>query len=113
MTADPMDRFEPLLARDGVTKGKIFGMPSLLINGNAALSATDSGIIYRLDEGGIVEASKIEGAGHFVPFGKGPPMKAWIEVPLKADADWLGLAELSLAFAGAMPPKKAKAKKKP
>ena len=111
MAGITLDEFVPLLARDGVSRRKTFGMDSLLVNGSVFLSLSPTGVVYKLNESGRQKALAYAGASMFQPPMPGAPkMKEWVEVPFAAQADWLQLAEYAYEYVSTLPPKVYKKK---
>src|SRR3954447_11179507 len=45
-----LDEFAPFKMREGVSRRKVFGMDSLLVNGNVFLSLSPTGVVYKMNE---------------------------------------------------------------
>jgi hypothetical protein len=106
-----LDEFAPFLKREGVSRRKVFGMDSLLVNGHVFLSLAPTGVVYKMNETGSQKALTNAGADMFQPPMPGAPkMKGWVEVPFVANADWLQLAEYAYEHVSTLPPKVYKKK---
>jgi hypothetical protein len=101
----PAADFQRLVAsftdRDGVTvgAGRGFGTGTLQIGGRIFAMSNEAGLVLKLPAGRV--ASLLAG-GEGLPFdaGKGRPMKEWVIVPWRGDADLISLADEALAFVG-------------
>lgn len=96
---------ETLSRQPGVRRAKMFGMPSLKINGNAFMGYLDGEVTFKLNGEAHARALSLPGAHRFDPGKMGRPMKEWISVPAEASADWVDLADAALAYVAKMPPK--------
>jgi TfoX/Sxy family transcriptional regulator of competence genes len=92
----------------------MFGNLAGFVNGNMFTGIFGSTIFVRLDEGGRAELLELPGAEPFEPMA-GRPMReyvvlpeAWRQEPDRA-REWL---QRSLAWAGELPPKEPKPRKK-
>ncbi len=70
-----------LVLRPGVSRSKMFGMPSVKVNGKAFLGLSGDKLVFKLGENERVAALKLAGARLFEPM-QGRAMKEWVEVPL-------------------------------
>ncbi len=88
-----------LVLRPGVSRSKMFGMPSVKVNGKAFLGLSGDKLVFKLAENERKTAFKLEGARMFEPMA-GRAMKEWVEVPLsQAPEDTLqSLAEAALDY---------------
>ena len=96
----------------GVQRRQMFGYPAAFVNGNMFMGVHGADIVLRLDEAGREELGGLGGRG-FEPM-PGRPMRGWVVVPADVRDDPAALAEWvdrALAFAAALPPKAAKAKR--
>lgn len=80
-----------LADRPDVSRGSLFGMPSLKLGKKAFAGSYDGGLVVKL--GDAASGLDIDGATAFDPSGKGRPMKGWIVIPASARARWQELAE--------------------
>src|SRR6476620_7958345 len=109
MTEITLDEFAPFRMREGVSRRKVFGMESLLVNGSVFLSLSTTGVVYKMNEVGSQAALAYQGADMFQPpMPNAPKMKGWFEVPFTADADWLQLAEYAFEYVSSLPAKVSK-----
>jgi hypothetical protein len=102
-----MSPFERLVAatagRDGVEApagGGGFGARALTIDGRIFAMPNDAGLALKLPADRV---AALIAAGDGLPFdaGKGRPMREWVIVPPRTDAEWVALAEEALAFVSA------------
>ena len=94
------DHIANLLAmRPGVSRGKMFGMPVVKINGKAFVGLSDDKMVFKLAEAERLAALKLAGARFFEPM-KGRAMKEWVEVPVSQvlETDLQQLAEAALNY---------------
>jgi TfoX/Sxy family transcriptional regulator of competence genes len=113
-TEDDKNAFRSLVPDDPRVEVKpMFGNLGAFVNGNMFMGLFGSSIGLKLDDAGREKLSKEQGTGPFGPAGRPmggyvslPP--AWRATPKKAEP-WV---EQSLNQVGALPPKKAKAKKR-
>ncbi len=70
-----------LVLRPGVSRSKMFGMPTVKVNGKAFISLSGDKIVFKLAENERLVALKLAGARPFEPM-LGRAMKEWVEVPL-------------------------------
>ncbi len=98
-----MDYFEHLanmlVLRPGVSRSKMFGMPTVKVNGKAFVGLRGERMVFKLAEDKRLLALKLAGARLFEPM-PGRAMKEWVEVPLdKVPEDTLQmLAEAALDY---------------
>ena len=106
--SDPQSGFKHLASllalRPGVSKNKIFGMPSIKVNGKAFACLSGDSMILNLADvpqagrsGEPSRALALEGAKLFDPMG-GRPMKEWALVPVNQAEHWQDLAEAALDY---------------
>ena len=88
-----------LVLRPGVSRSKMFGMPSVKVNGKAFVGLSGDKMVFKLAENERLMALKLAGARLFEPMA-GRAMKEWVEVPLaQVPEDTLQmLAEAALAY---------------
>lgn len=84
---------------EDVTRGKLFGHPSLQVNGKAFALRYHDDLVFKLGRGRVDDllATHPE-AVRFDPSGKGRAMKDWLHVPLSLGVDWLAWAESARKF---------------
>ncbi len=93
-----------LTARPGVKAGKMFGMPTLTVNGKAFAGLHKGDMAFKLDGETHTQALSLEGAGLFDPSGRGRPMREWVQVPPVHAAEWPRLAEASCEYVARLTP---------
>ena len=94
-----------MAAESGAVIGKMFGMPSLFINGNAFAGYFQESLILKLTGEAHTKALAEPGAKLFDP-GMGRPMKEWVHVPFSSAKKWPKLAEESLGYVSTLKKKK-------
>ena len=105
---DPYSEFEHLAnllaLRPGVSKSKMFGMPSIKVNGKAFAGLSGDSMMFKMADasqagrsGDLSRALALEGAKLFDPMG-GRPMKEWAAVPSSQAELWQELAEAALDY---------------
>ncbi len=70
-----------LVLRPGVSRSKMFGMPSVKVNGKAFIGLSGDNMVFKLAEKERRAALELAGAHFFEPM-PGRAMKEWVEVPL-------------------------------
>jgi len=85
------------LAPLGVTRGKMFGVPSLKAGGKVLCSAWDDDLVVKLPPMQLAEALALSGAKRFEPTA-GRAMKEWAQVPYTYRKRWLAFVEASLGY---------------
>jgi TfoX/Sxy family transcriptional regulator of competence genes len=101
-------------AEGGVEHRKMFGYACCFVNGNLFVGLHQSSMMVRLDPSDRAEFLTLDGACLFEPM-PGRAMKEYVAIPPQVMADEPELArwiERSLAYAGALPPKQPKRRKK-
>jgi hypothetical protein len=83
----------------GVTAGKLFGMPALLLDRKAFAGLYGDAMVFKLSGDAHAAALRLAGAELFDPSQLGRPMKAWVIVPTTHAGKWGGLADQALASA--------------
>ncbi len=88
-----------LVLRPGVSRSKMFGMPTVKVNGKACVGLNGDKMIFKLAEDKRLIALKLAGARLFEPM-PGRAMKEWVAVPLgQVQEDTLQmLAEAALDY---------------
>ena len=88
-----------LVLRPGVSRSKMFGMPSVKVNGKAFAGLSQDKMVFKLAEAERLAALKLAGARLFEPMA-GRAMKEWVEVPVGqvAEDTLQQLAEASLNY---------------
>ncbi len=88
-----------LVLRPGVSRSKMFGMPTVKVNGKAFVSLNGDKMVFKLGEDNRLLALKLAGARLFEPM-PGRAMKEWVEVPLDKvpEVTLLMLAEAALDY---------------
>jgi TfoX/Sxy family transcriptional regulator of competence genes len=96
----------------GVQRRQMFGYPAAFVNGNLFMSVYGDDVVLRLGEPARDALTGLGGQG-FEPM-PGRPMRGYMVVPRSVRDDRTALVEWvdrALGFAGALPPKAAKAKR--
>ncbi len=88
-----------LVLRPGVSRSKMFGMPTVKVNGKAFAGLSQDKMVFKLAEAERLEALKLAGAQLFEPM-EGRAMKEWVEVPVGqvAEETLQQLAEAALHY---------------
>ncbi len=106
---DPEKIYDEIAAQlanqPGVVRAKMFGMPSVKINGNAFIGFEKGEMVFKLRGDSHKKALGAAGAHLFDPSGRGRPMKEWVSLPASASALWTDLADEALAYVSTMPMK--------
>lgn len=91
-----------------VEKRKFFGWDCLTFNRNAYLAwKTGDEIAVKVSVEDFETAIEWEGTEKYDPSGKNRPMKQWIYASREAAySHWPALAEMAVAYAATLPPKK-------
>jgi len=85
------------LAPLGVTRGKMFGVPSLKAGRKVLCSAWDDDLVVKLPPDVLGEALALRGAERFEPMA-GRAMKEWARVPYAHRARWPDFVRASLGY---------------
>jgi len=97
--------------KPNVTKTKMFGSDTLLINGNVFLSKMKEEIMFKLKLDDIPKALQIPDADYFDPMKNGKKMGNWIAFPLTiSDKRLIEIARLSFEHISTFPLKVSKKK---
>ncbi len=96
---------DQLAKQPGVVRAKLFGMPSVKVNGNAFMGFSNGEMVFKLSGGSHKQALAISGAKLFDPSGRNRPMKEWVSVPASASDQWTDLADAALAYVATLPMK--------
>jgi len=86
-----------LSLQPGVSRAKMFGMPSVMVNGKAFAGLSGESMIFKLSGEAHHTALAIAGAKLFEPMA-GRPMKEWVCVPPEQARTWLELAGAALQY---------------
>ena len=88
-----------LALRPGVSRSKMFGMPTVKVNGKAFAGLSQDTMVFKLAEEERLAALKLAGARLFEPMA-GRAMKEWVEVPVGqvAEDTMQELAEAALNY---------------
>lgn len=78
--------------RPEVKAGKMFGMPTLTVNGKAFAGFHHGDMVFKLEGETHARALSLEGAGLFDPAGRGRPMREWVRLPAIHADEWSALA---------------------
>ena len=94
---DPNAIFDQIVsqmtARPGVTAAKMFGLPTLKVNGKAFSCLYQGEMVFKLGGEAHSRALSLEGAVLFDPTGRGRLMREWVQLPAIHAAEWPGLAK--------------------
>jgi hypothetical protein len=96
---------EQLAKQPGVARAKMFGMPSVKVNGNAFMGFENGEMVFKLKGENHTRALAIPGAKLFDPSGRGRPMKEWVSIPAAASDLWTDFADAALAYVAGLPMK--------
>jgi hypothetical protein len=94
-----------LAKQPGVVRAKMFGMPSVKVNGNAFMGFEKGEMVFKLRGEDHVRALAAPGASLFDPSGRGRPMKEWVSIPATASNLWTDFADAALAYVSGLPMK--------
>ncbi len=94
-----------LAAQPNVVRAKMFGMPSVRVNGNAFLGFYHGDLVCKLEGADHAAALKLKGAHLFDPSGMGRPMKEWVQIPAVHGSKWTKFARAALAYVSRLPAK--------
>jgi hypothetical protein len=94
-----------LAGQPGVKRAKMFGMPSVKVNGNAFMGFENGEVVFKLAGEAHARALSIPGSHLFDPSGRGRPMKEWVSVPASASSLWTEVADAALAYVATLPMK--------
>lgn len=107
--------FDAVLPDDPrVERRKMFGYPCAFVNGNMFTGLHQEDLIVRLDETDRAQAREEVGAETFEPMA-GRPMREYVALPgdvLEDEATVAAWVQRALDFAGALPVKEKKPRKK-
>ena len=95
---------DDLAAKPNVVRAKMFGMPSVKVNGNAFLGYFEGDLICKLSGADRDAALKLNGAKLFDPMG-GRPMKEWVQIPAAHTAKWRKFADAAQKYVETLPKK--------
>lgn len=93
-----------LTARPGVKAGKMFGMPTLMVNGKAFAGMHNVEMVFKLEGQAHARALSMEGAGLFDPSGRGRPMREWVQLSAVHASEWPALAEAACDYVARISP---------
>jgi hypothetical protein len=96
---------DQLAKQPGVARAKMFGMPSVKINGNAFMGYANGEMVFKLKGESHTRALAFPGASLFDPSGRSRPMKEWVSVPATASDLWTDFADAALAYVSTLPMK--------
>ena len=106
---DTQKRYDTLAAdlaeQPNVMRAKMFGRPSVRVNGNAFLFYFNSSLVCKLNGEAHAAALKLKGARLFDPSEMNRPMKEWVEIPEAHSAKWKKFAQEALKYVSGLPPK--------
>jgi hypothetical protein len=87
------------LAGQGVTPGKMFGVPSLKAGSKVLCSAWGDDFVVKLPPKDLAATLELKDVALFEPMA-GRAMKEWAQVPFAHAKRWPGLVEASLGYVG-------------
>ena len=90
-----------MATQPGVAQAKMFGMPSIKVNGNAFAGLFGDDMVFKLTGDARDRALAIGGAHLFEPMA-GRPMKEWVQVPQKSAKEWPKLAAAAKEYCGTL-----------
>jgi hypothetical protein len=100
-----------------VTRGKMFGMPCLKVNGKVFACFWAGGLSVKLPGEEVAKALQISGIAILDPMGNNRPMKEWILIDEKVQKLWVEYSVKSYGYVVGLGDtscgKKPKAAKKP
>jgi hypothetical protein len=106
---DTQKKYDALAAdladQPNVVRAKMFGMPSVRVNGNAFLGYFQGSLVAKLSGDAHATALKLKGAKLFDPSEMNRPMKEWVQIPEAHAAKWKKFAQQALKYASSLPPK--------
>jgi hypothetical protein len=76
-----------------VESGSLFGMRCLKRGGKAFAGGFADGLVVKLDEDSLEQATAIAGTAAFDPSGAGRPMRAWVVLGPELREHWAQFAE--------------------
>jgi len=98
---DPQSEYDHvanlMALQPGVSRAKMFGMPSVMVNGKAFAGLSGESMIFKLSGEAHQAALAVDGAKLFEPMA-GRPMKEWVSVPAEHAERWLELAGAALLY---------------
>ena len=96
---------EDLAEQPNVVRAKMFGMPSVRVNGTAFLGYFRGSLVCKLHGDAHAAALKLKGAQLFDPSEMNRPMKEWVQIPEAHGAKWKKFAHEALKYGSSLPPK--------
>jgi hypothetical protein len=106
---DSQKKYDTLAAdlaeQPNVVRAKMFGMPSVRVNGNAFLGYFDGSLVCKLSGHAHAAALKLKGAQLFDPSEMNRPMKEWVQIPEAHAAKWKKFAQEALKYVSSLPAK--------
>jgi hypothetical protein len=96
---------DQLARQPGVRLAKMFGMPTVMVNGNSFMGYAGGEMVFKLTGASHAQALAVPGARLFDPSGRGRPMREWVSVPASASDQWTDLADAALAYVATLPMK--------
>ena len=107
--SDSQKKYDTLAAdlaeQPNVVRAKMFGMPSVRVNGNAFLGYFRGCLVCKLSGDPHAAALKLKGAQLFDPSEMNRPMKEWVQIPATHTAKWEKFAQAALKYASSLPAK--------
>lgn len=93
-----------LASNPNIRRGKMFGVPTVFVNGNAFLSYFHGSLVFKVTGEERTQALALPDAKLFDPMG-GRPMKEWIQLTPATRDQWADWADAALAYVSTLPAK--------
>ena len=100
-SAATIERYEDIgasLSGDGVSLGKMFGMPCYKARTKSFAGLWGDAMVFKLTGDAHAAALKLRGSELFDPSAMGRPMKEWVVVPAAHAERWPELVRAALGF---------------
>ena len=88
-----------------IKRGKMFGAPTIYVNGNAFASYFHGSMVFKLTGTDHAQALTLQDAALFDPSGMGRPMKEWVQLLAVHRDQWEQWAESALSYVSTLPAK--------
>jgi hypothetical protein len=99
------DIAESLSANPNIKRGKMFGVPTLWVNGNAFASYFHGTMAFKLSSADVKKALELQDAKLFDPGGNNRPMREWVQLLAVHRDQWADWADAALSYVSTLPPK--------
>ena len=86
-----------LCLQPGVSRSKMFGMPTLKVNGKAFAGLNGENMIFKLNPDALAQALALPEARPFEPMA-GRKMKEWVALPPEQAGRWLEFSGAALQY---------------